>query len=566
MLRSQPRRESQLDASPVGPTQRWWWPWSLRGVLIAIAGVFYALHFLHLSADFPGGTDWVDWSRYTDEGWYSDAAIRHTLLGHWFLPGDFNAAVALPIWPLLEAGVFRFTGVSLTAARALTVAVFGVTLVALYALLRRSPDEGQRRPDHSFAAPLAALFLCLSPFCFAFERVAILEPLLGALTVMALLVATYLQPWPFGRFRLAEALRLGSPAIALGLLLPAMVLTKPTAVALLPAVAYLIWARAGYRPAQVVRLALLPVVLALTVWCAYYGFVVRPHYLEDFRYLFAANDYTSFQTDPLANVVLNTVADGAWMGLVLYGLFFVLLAALLLFRPRFFRNPLAPSLLLWIVGYFAFLGYHNNLQARYYLLLALPITAFVALALDEVLGSRDRAESPFGIALHRAVVVLCTLAIAVPDGWEQIGFARHPTYSFVQAAKGIARVVRAQPSHSPLLLSVSGSDLTLMTGLPSINTEFGTLDLDERVRQYRPGWYIAWNEFEDEDMKAIAPLYQPVRVAAFPAMDDPDRNVLVLYRLDPAVGSDVSRIRTRPRRGSTRFGKLGSAGHHERGD
>ena len=93
--------------------------------------------------------------------------------------------------------------------------------------------------------------------------------------------------------------------------------------------------------------------------------------------------------------------------------------------------------------------------------------------------------------------------------------------------------MRAEPLHSPLLLSVSGSDLTLMTGLPSINTEFGTLDLDQRVARYHPGWYVAWNEVEDEDMKAIAPLYRFTPIASYPAMEDPDRNVLLLYRLDP---------------------------------
>ncbi len=72
-----------------------------------------------------------------------------------------------------------------------------------------------------------------------------------------------------------------------------------------------------------------------------------------------------------------------------------------------------------------------------------------------------------------------------------------------------------------------------MTGLPSIDDDFGTLDLDSRVAKYHPGWYIAWNELDDDKADAITPLYQPVRVAAFPALDDPDRNLLIVYRLDP---------------------------------
>src|ERR1700723_3712600 len=105
-------------------------------LLLAVAAVFYALHFLHLSADFPNYSPWMDWSKYTDEGWYGDAAIRQLQRGSWRVPGDFNPAAALPVWPLLELAVFCFTGVSLVAARALTVSVFGLILVAAYFLLR----------------------------------------------------------------------------------------------------------------------------------------------------------------------------------------------------------------------------------------------------------------------------------------------------------------------------------------------------------------------------------------------------------------------------------------------
>ena len=531
---------------------------SLRTALVCLSAAFYLLHFVHLSADFPGGTAWVDWSRYTDEGWYSDAAIRHNLLGHWFLAGDFNAAVALPVWPLLEAVVFRFSGVSLIAARALTVVVFGVMLLAAYRLLRRYPSEKEAR---SLAGAFAVLFFCVSPFFFAFERIAILEPLVGTLAVLALLAASHLQPWPGGLDRRWFASRRTLPTLCLGVLLPAMVLTKPTAVALLPAVVYLVWARGRYRLAPFLRLGLPPVVLAVTLWSGYYLLMVRPYHLEDYRYLFTANDYTGFQQEPLAGVALHTVADGAWMGVVLYPFFFLLMALFLLFRPRFFRNPLVPALLLWVSGYLVFLGYQKHLQSRYYLLLAVPVILLVAVGLDELLCAPE-ASVGYRIPHWRlAAVALSTLAIAIPDATEQIGFLLHPSYTFLSAAEAIARTVRATPNHSPLLLSVSGSDLSLMTGLPSINTEFGTMDLDERVRQYRPGWYVAWNEFEDEDMKAIAPLYQPVRVAEFPAMDDPDRNVLLLYRLDPVAGSDSSGIRTRSRQGDG-FGNSGHGGHH----
>ena len=508
----------------------------LRRLMLAVAAVFFALHFVHLQADFPGNNDWVDWSRYTDEGWYSDAAVRHVLFGHWYLAGDFNPAVALPVWPLLEAIAFRIAGVSLVTARALTVDVFGVMLVGIYRLVLRCERAAEHSETLSLAAPLTVLFLSVSPFFFAFERIAILEPLLATLTVLALLAASYLaSPGEVagGALTSAEWLRRPAPALALGVLLPAAVLTKPTAITLLPAIGYMVWARAGYRWGHALRLAAIPALLGALLWLGYYGLLVRPRFLEDYRYLFSANDYTGFQTEPLAGVVVNTVADGRWMGTVLYVAFFAMVIPLLVLRPRLLRNPLVPALLLWVAGYFVFLAYHNNLQSRYYLVLAVPVTALVALMLEELRRLAVQALAP------RVAMAVCTglavlvLGIVLPDAVQQIGFLRHPTYTYVAAARAIADRIHADPTHSPMILSVSGSDLTLMTGLPSINTEFGTLDLDQRVQRYHPGWYVTWNEPEDEDMMGIAPFYRAVRIAAFPAMDDPDRNVLLLYRLDP---------------------------------
>src|ERR1700740_3077732 len=101
-----------------------------ESVLLLIAGIFFALHAVHLNADFPNHSPWMDWAKYTDEGWYGDGAIRHFQRGQWYVPGDLNPPAALPVWPLLEGALFRITGVNLTAARALTVAIFGLILLA----------------------------------------------------------------------------------------------------------------------------------------------------------------------------------------------------------------------------------------------------------------------------------------------------------------------------------------------------------------------------------------------------------------------------------------------------
>ena len=497
----------------------------LHAGLLLLAAVFFALHFPHLNADFPNNSPWSDWSKYTDEGWYGDAAIRHYLFGHWYFKGDFNPAVALPVWPALELVLFRFTGVSAAAARALTLGVFAVTLLALYRLIARHTHPRTEISAQPLAAPLAVFLLCASPFLYVFERMAILEPLLIALTVLALLAASHLQPHSLNERQVRRAL----PTVALALLLPAMVLTKTTAICLFPAILYMVWARAGYRLRPALRLAVPPALVGLALWLAYFFLFVRPHYLEDYRYLFSANAYTGIELEPLYSVVLNTLGDGAWMGKALYTSLYAALTLLLFWRPRLLTNPLIPALLLWIGGYFAFLAYHNNLQPRYYLVVAVPITVVVAMGIDSFRQAQNRAA----VMITSIACAVLVLAIAIPDTVQQIGYLRHPTYEFEAAAQGIKRIVLADKTHSHLILSISGSDLTLMTGLPSIDDDFGTYDMDVRVKQYQPGWYAAWNDVEDDKADAITPFYQMQRVAAFPAYDDPDRNLLILYRLDP---------------------------------
>ena len=510
----------------------------LAWLLLAVSTVFFALHFLHLTADFPNNSPWVDWSKYTDEGWYGDAAVRHALFGHWYFAGDFNPAVALPVWPALELILFKFTRVSLTAARALTLAVFALTLVTFYHLIARHTRPRTDHSGQSLAAPLCVLFLCISPFLFVFERMAILEPLLIAFTALGMLAASHLHPIHLHR-RLLPTLYSLLPTIALALIIPAAILTKTTAIFLLPAIFYMVWARAGYRLLPALRLSLPPLVAGLALWAAYFFLIVRPHYLADYQYLFSANAYTGIELSPLATVVLNTLADGAWMGYSLYGAFFLALILTFFWRPRLLTNPLVPALWLWIGGYFAFLAYHNNLQPRYYLVIAVPVTAFVAIAIDAFRQPVTRSGAP-ALASKTWVQVVSgllatavVLAIVIPDALQQIDYLRNPTYGFEAAAQSIKRIVLADKDHPHLILSISGSDLTLMTGLPSICDDFGTDDLDVRVKKYRPGWYVAWNDVEDDKADAITPLYTMNRVAAYPAMDDPDRNLLIVYRLDP---------------------------------
>lgn len=494
--------------------------------LLLCAAVLLPLHFLHLRADFPNHSPWQDWAKYTDEGWYGDAAIRHYLRGTWRLPGDFNPAVALPVWPLLEALVFRFTGVGIVAARALTLVVFAGILVCSYRLLSlpsQVAHDGRMR--RAFAAA-AVLLLTASSFVFAFTRMAILEPLLILLVLLAL-CAGYAA-------RYAQSLQARAGyAVAVGVLVVLMIGTKTTAIFLLPAVCFMLWSSAGWQLRRMFQLTAMAAGTVALLCGLYVAVLVHAGLKTDFVYLFAANGYTAVTRGTFAQVVTSALQDGLWIGPLVYPLsLLVLLAAV--FRPRVWRDAVFTSLALWVAGYMAFMVYHANLQPRYYLVVAVPLTLLL------LRGALQLAQWN-RLSLYAAVPLFAIVLLG--ELRQTLHYIRHPEYTFQNAAEHIEQVVESDPAHSHTVLSISGSNLSLMTGLPSICDDFGTMQLEDRIAAYKPGWFVTWNYVEDDKMQALSRFYRLTRVAEFPAMDDPDRNVMIVYRLDAKEGVKPKRRR-----------------------
>jgi 4-amino-4-deoxy-L-arabinose transferase-like glycosyltransferase len=194
----------------------------LHNVLLLLALLLCLLRFAYLRADFPNHSPWmIDQAKFTDEGWWANAAVRHFLIGHWQVAGDYNPAAAVPVWPVLLTMVFHFTGVSFVAARAVNVFFSISTVVLVYLLVRRYASET--------AAAVAALLLAASPFAFAFSRLATLDTMVNFEFCLLLWIASYANP------------RRIWPSILLGILIPILLLTKTTAVVLVPAVVWLLW-------------------------------------------------------------------------------------------------------------------------------------------------------------------------------------------------------------------------------------------------------------------------------------------------------------------------------------
>ncbi len=511
---------------------------------LAAIVTFAVLHGLNLRADFPNHTVWSgDWAKYTDEGWYSSAAIRAHLLGHWYLKGDLNPAVALPVWPFLEWILFFFTGVSLEAARGLAIAGFFLNLLLSYLLLRTSVSR--------WAALLAVTFVVTSPFFYCFSRLAILEPFLMVFTLAALNLAVRLN-------------RMRRPlwgAFAVGILFTIMMLTKTYAAFLIPSLAWAIaWPLRG-RP-RLARKCLLAggatLVAGYLLWLV---LIVSQGFFGDYKFFFTTNHYLrphefywplvafwwSFHAGLWADQVLVPLA-----GIVVLG---ALVSALVAWRSpsglvgqslaalarRLFLDPVFGASIIAGAGTIAFMTYQNHPQPRYF-----TVTAFfcfflaaqgAAALLELAAASTGRLRLLLGGA--GVTVIAVSLVAVAANGAQTLIYVTHPEYTFVNAVDHLTQYIDAHPNGRRLLVSISGDQIMLATHLPAICDDYGTMPLTEKLGIYQPGWYAAWNELDPDTLADLHTRYSLEQVAAWPAFDDSDRNLLFLFKLDPLAGGKI---------------------------
>lgn len=73
----------------------------------------------------------------------------------------------------------------------------------------------------------------------------------------------------------------------------------------------------------------------------------------------------------------------------------------------------------------------------------------------------------------------------------------------------------------------------LMTHLPSLCDDFGTEQLPAKLAHYKPGWWATWNDIDPGTLEDLHVHYSLEQVAEFGALDHPERDTLVLFKLHP---------------------------------
>jgi hypothetical protein len=509
--------------------------WGYALWLASLVG-FAFLHAGHLRADFPNGSPWVfDWAKFTDEGWYGNAAIRAHLFGNWYVAGDFNPAVAVPVWPFLEWLLFFFTGVTVEAARGLAVACFFLSLVLTYLLLS-SRKVGSRSPR--WIALLGVTLVVTSPFLYCFSRLAILEPLQVTLTLAALILAV----------RLPQGQRPVLGSICIGLLFALIVLTKTTGLFLLPALLWAVVAPLWKQRKLALRCALVMTGVSGAAYGVWVAMIACFGLLGDYKYYFLVNTYEKPKEFYWPLLSFWWSFHGLlWVdhSLILLAGAVVLTAAIAWRSPwgrKLWRDPLFGASLWAVAGYLLLMTLQNHPQPRYFAVPAFFCFFVVVLGAEALLDQAGQPNPPGQPNLTRGLgwaLVLAAVTAAGVHGAQTIRYAAHPEYTWVQATAQLALYMDTHPNGKRLLDSISGDEITLLTHVPSLCDDFGTEDLAPKLATYQPGWYASWNDLDPGTLEDLHTIYSLEQVASFPAFDDPDRDLLVLFKLHPLPTGQV---------------------------
>src|SRR5665213_2445955 len=434
-------------------------------ILLLLAVCLLGLRLLHIQADFPDYHFYVqDRARFTDEGFYTGAALNHFLFGHAYIPGGWNPGVFMPVWPLMAGLLFHFTGISVTAARSLAVVCTWLSVLLAYAIACQYRSR-------TFAC-CTAFLIAANALGFFFGRLAILEPSFVMFLLLAMYLAGRVQPGNYGL------------AGIVGLVFVVATLTKTTGPFVLPAVLYPIWASSRANRSVAWRMLAVPVaVILLLLGCAKLVWV--SHYASDSGIIFALRPLWQLEHFPVR--LLRFFCRGTWIDPVLFPLALVCFAAAIL-RLRFlWRDTFFMTAFLWEAGYAAFIAFHYDGPPRYFVTLIVP-TIWLALILLEWLWQKKRRV---------AVAVSACIAVSVLWNIAWIGESvMRPRYSLVDASMGIKRTIDAQhaanPAWSELLIGRGAEEISLLSGgFPALDSD-GAMPLAQKLDTYHSGWFMQW--------------------------------------------------------------------------
>jgi hypothetical protein len=490
------------------------WKGAAKTAIAGAAILFLALRFLHLQADFPRHYT-TSGVLYTDEGSYCNNAIAHALTGTWYVEGDFNPGVNLPVYPLVQRLSFALFGFGLSSARLTILLFFLALLLLLYLIIKRGGDANWFW--------LCLLLIAVNFNTFVYSRLALLEIPMTFFTMGS--VALTLAAIKNGRFLY---IFLAALSTALGLL------TKTTAVFVIPIIFFILLYQENPIRLKLILCSIYCFFLGILL-CFYYAIIVSPH-LADYQFYYATNIYTRTQ-DSLFQLVrgfVKAVYYGKDIDLILYPLVMIFSVALFLKDRSFRKSLLVWICLIWIGVYLMLIGSQDYVPSRFYAPMIVPVAVLAVLILNHL---RVIASRPFFLYFFAAALFL---SVAF-GGARILNYVCHPEYTWMYMTNDLKAQIAADRCKAPVLLGHFSNSITLATGIPSVNEQFGTNNLDYRITRYHPNYYVCLGEIKPNVRTTLQKYFTPRKIKAYDVYNNYlTGEPVVLYRLETRPDSTAA--------------------------
>ncbi len=449
-------------------------------LLVAIA-VLCVLRFAALNADFPAGIT-TSGLLYTDEGWYAKGAITHVLTGQWYVEGDFNSIVNLPVWQLVDRAFFWVTGMSVFSVRLPVVLSFLVLTGFLLLMIR------ERFTTRT--ALLTGVLLLADFHLFAYSRIGIYEPPMLMFLVMA--------------FYIVLSRRSGYLWISLSALLFSLAfLTKSTAIFAVPLLVLPIWSREEKMKEKLMKSGLLLAITAAIILI--YNYFTLQHFSADMAYFKQINFNARITFQPV-EIVKNLFRAGKTIFTIApaISLLAVVFTALSWWKDaEFRRNPLVRLMILWIVLYTFFLGFTWYHPPRYFLPLLIPLIVLFVIGLT---NSKTVMASRSWTVLLAVVFLVPLLTNLVP----MVRYLGDPQYSYTGMMHRVKTAIETDLKGNPqdvILLGDPADSISLETGIRGINSSYGPAALEWKLERYSPRYYITVG-LKDQELNRLGRFYK----------------------------------------------------------
>lgn len=437
-------------------------------VLLAIVLCFLSLRFFSINADFPSGIT-TSSEIYTDEGWYTTAAVRHYLTGQWYQEGEVNTAIAAPIGHIIHRLGYSIFGLSSSTAR-ITISICFVFVTIFSSLL-------VRRDWGNFAGLLTGAILALNFLAFAYSRLGT-PYLIATCFVVAGLFVVGKKSDRFFLFRIIVA----SLLVSLG------ILTHGTAMVAIPLVAFLIITNRPDAKKSLFYLAISGIIILL---------IVGGHrYLSNLRY---PDDYILYNASTVDHM-FTSVHDWAWnfeykllrrlfnlgSGLFLVTLIFTVIAFFT--SERFRKDNLFQLFSAYIIIYIGMLSLNSYGPMRYYLPLLVPLSGLTCIACFALIEKLREAKLTI-LAIIPIVIVLSTLWL---ESSKVVTYLSNPQYSFYQMNHDIEKIIMHKEGsvQGIVLFGDIADSVSLEIGTDARNSLLINEDLKAKVNEIRPKYMI----------------------------------------------------------------------------